>query len=226
MKSKKPLLLSAMVALACAACAAGPKVPLDVNEPDRQRATAPGLNEPDRLIRRDDMVKITLRRPGSTLGSLEGVRKNGEVATPDGASVRADGLTLAGFLKELRDMYGRVPGNENLKVEAFIWSSPYRVVRYNPDSTPPPAAGTNRPPATVYPRIFKAPLTIWEAIQLDGGIPRGVDPSRVRVLKRDLARKTLDCSGPEGRPDGRTPVESGDYLFLVPEGTPLSTIFD
>ena len=172
------------------------------------------------------MVKIVLRRPGSTLGSLEGVGKDGNVATPDGARVTADGLTLGAFRESLREMYRRVPGNEELTVEAWIWSSPYRVVRYKPEENSPVATGTNRPPATVFPRIFRAPFTVWEAIQLDGGVPPGVDSSKIRILKRDLARRTLDCSGKSGEPGGQIPVESGDYLFLVPEGTPLSGIFD
>lgn len=226
MKSKKPLLVSALAALVAAGCAGGHREPVGLFEPDRQQASAPGLVESGRIIHRDDMVKIVLRRPGSTLGSLEGIGKDGNVATPDGARVSADGLTLGAFRESLREMYHRVPGNEELAIEAWIWSSPYRVVRYPPEGASPLGTGTNRPPATVFSRIFRAPLTVWEAIQLDGGVPPGVDSSKIRVLKRDLARRTLDCSGKHGEPGGGTPMESGDSLFLVPEGTPLSGIFD
>jgi hypothetical protein len=225
-KSKKLLPVFVLAALVAAGCAGKSKESLGLFEPDRQQASAPGLTEPGRIIRRDDMVKIVLRRPGSTLGSLEGVGKDGNVATPDGARMIADGLTLGAFRESLREMYLRVLGNEELVVEAWIWSSPYRVVRYKSEEKSPVAMGTNRPPATVFPRIFRAPLTVWEAIQLDGGVPPGVDSSKIRILKRDLGRRTLDCSGKSGEPGGQTPVESGDYLFLVPEGTPLSGIFD
>jgi len=201
---------------------------------DQQQATVPGLIEPDRVIHKNDVVKITLRMPGRSVGSLEAVQKDGDVATPDGSFVKADGLSLLAFRTNLAAVYAGIIGYENVRIEAYIYSSPYRVMGYHfPQTAPVPAdhalaqsVATNLPPPTIYPRIFKSPLTIWQAIQLEGGIPKGVNSTRVRILKRDLQRKTLDCSGKDGMPDGNRPVESGDNIFLVPDGVPILDIFD
>ncbi len=193
--------------------------------PDRPLST--GFTEPERVIHKGDMVKITLRMPNRAIGSLEPVQKNGEVATPDGSFVKAEGITLHALTTNLAAMYAPIPTYQNLKIETLIWSSPYKVIRYQTD---PPLAisqtSTNNPPPTLFPRVFRSTLTLWEAIQLEGGIPRGVRPDQVHVLKRDLTRKSYNCSGAGGIPDGTNIVETGDCLFLVPEGTPLSGIFD
>lgn len=89
-----------------------------------------------------------------------------------------------------------------------------------PETKPNPNA------ATLYPRNFSAPMTIWEAIQKEGGLPDGVEPSKIHVLRRNLNRLTFDCSGPDGSPDGRRLVESGDVIFLVPPDAPLHGIFE
>jgi hypothetical protein len=223
-KSKIPLLALVLAPSLLAGCAAFRENARPAGKPDAAQGAA--LTEPDRVIHRGDLVKVVLRRPDATVGSLEEVGKDGMVATPDGARVPADGMTLGAFRRSLDEMYRRVPGNEGLGIEAFVASSPYKVIRYREGGGGEPSAGAKPRPATVYPRAFKAPLTVWEAIRLEGGLPPGVDATKVRVLKRDLIRRTLDCSGKDGAPDGGTPVESGDCLFLVPDGTPLAGIFD
>lgn len=217
------------------------------------------LSEPDRVIHAGDMLRMDVTVPGRKNGSLEQVQKSGDVATPDGSFIKADGVTLAQFRIDLLKIYQNIPGYEKVEAAAYIDSSPYKVVRYNPNrhaanaaepekkkkswdrdfwadfndrSKPEPkpeaaAPATVEPPAaTLYPRNFSSPITLWEAIEKEGGMPKGVERNQVHVLRRDLDRLTFDCSGPYGRPDGARPVESGDVIFLVPEGTPLHGIFE
>ncbi len=240
-----PLLAVVLVLTGCAsgtrppnAHSASAKAPGTSGSHPPPTATSPGLTEPTRTIHQGDMVRITLRFPDRTLGSLEAVQKNGDVATPEGSFVKADGISLLGFRTNLAAMYATITGYEGVNIDASIASSPYRVIKYSPNhplparyssstSTNAPASvSTNLPPATVLPRIFTAPLTLWEAIGLEGGVPQGVNPAKIHVLKKNLGRKAFDCSGPGGRPDGGAPVENGDSIFLVPEGTPLSSIFE
>ncbi len=198
-----------------------------------QTNTVSRLSEPDRVIHVGDMIKITLRQPDRAIGSLEAVQKIGDVATPDGSYVKADGLTLLGLRTNLANMYRGIIGYEEVKIEASIHSSPYKIVKYDPKKAAAathvvtqsemPASG---PPATLYPRIFKEPITLWQAIELEGGLPKDVNPRHINILKRDLKRSTFDCSGKDGAPDGKQILESGDYIFLVPESTPLSGIFE
>ena len=186
------------------------------------------------MIHSGDLMKITLKVPGRTLGSLEKVEKAGDVATPDGSFVKANGLTLAAFRTSLANLYADIPGYEEVRIEVCITSSPYSVIKYDPDrKTSVSISSTNTSGSvnakiapTIYPRNFETPITIWQAIQLEGGIPHEVDPHRIQVLKSNVDRKTFDCSGKEGLPDGTTAIESGDYLFLVPPETPISKIFD
>ncbi len=198
------------------------------------------LDEPERVIHCGDLIKITIKFPGRALGSLEAVQKDGDVATPEGSFIKANGLSLASFRADLIALYASVPSYEEVLIEASIASSPYSVVQFNPSRSSLPrdknattsanksSVSEKSAPAapTIYSRNFKTPLTVWRAIQIEGGIPTGVDPRQIRVLKRSLARKTLDCGGKNGMPDGDTPIESGDYLFLVPDDVPVSKIFD
>ena len=190
------------------------------------------LSERDRVIHTGDLVRITLRQPLRAIGSLEAVEKSGDVATPDGSFVKADGLTLLGLQTNLVAMYRGIIGYEEVQVETSIYCSPYKIVKYDAFKA---AAATNRvnqsegpkgPPATLYPRIFKEPMTLWQAIELEGGFPKDVNPKKINILRRNLERTTYDCSGKDGAPDGKKIIESGDYLFLVPEDTPLSGIFE
>lgn len=200
----------------------------------------PLMNESNRVIRCGDVLRTTLRLPGRTLGSLEVVQKDGNVVTAEGSFVEAADLTLAAFRKNLAAMYGEVSTYTNAQVEAYIYSSPYRVVRYAPDPPRQPrkdvahdaSGNTNlvskadlaRP--VIFSRVFKTPITVWLAIQFEGGIPPKVNPARIRILKFDLRRKTLNCGGAEGTPDGNEPVESGDCIFLIPGDDPAAQIFE
>jgi len=217
------------------------------------------LSEPTRTIYAGDMLRMDVSVPGRKYGALEQVQKSGDVATPDGSFIRADGVSLGQFRTDLLKIYQNIPGYEKVEATAFIDSSPYKVVRYNPNrhsagatepekkkkswdkdfwadfnnrSKPEPKpeaaapANAEPPAATLYPRNFSSPITLWEAIEKEGGMPVGVERNQIHVLRRDLERLTFDCSGPFGRPDGARPVESGDVIFLVPEGTPLHGIFE
>jgi hypothetical protein len=170
------------------------------------------------------MLKITFMFPGKTLHSLEPVQKHGDVAAPDGNFVKAAGCSLLSFRTNLAAVYQGIAGYEELRQEAFIYSSPYRVIRYA--SKVLDLNFTNVPPPTIFPRIFRTPLTVWKSIELEGGVPDGVDASQIRVLKHNLERRVLDCSHANGSPDGSQHVESGDYIFLVPEKTPVNDIFE
>lgn len=186
------------------------------------------MSEPDRVMRVGDLVQITMKLPDRSFTSREPIQKGGEVATPDGSFLSAKGITIGSFTTNLLQHYSKLRGYEEAKVIVVIYSSPYKVVRYvESASKQPSVTSTNsvRPP-TVLPRIFKNSMTLWEAIQEEGGLPRDVYPKRIKVLKQDLTRKSYDCSGPKGEPDGQTPVESGDYIFLVPEDAPVSQIFE
>jgi hypothetical protein len=182
------------------------------------------LNQTNRIIRIGDVIKITLQLPGRTLGSLEPVQKEGgDVATPEGSFLKALGLSLADFRTELNEHYKSIPGYEEAKASALIYSSPYRIIKHFANDKGSHSS-TNAP--GIYRRCFKQDLTVWQAIQQEGGVPENVDRHKINILKRDLSRKTLDCSGKNGNPDGSLLIESGDYIFLVPEGTSVSKIFD
>ena len=217
------------------------------------------MNDPNTTIHVGDTLRMDVAVPSRKFGALETVQRDGQVATPDGSFIRADGVSLAQFRTDLLNLYGNIPGYEKVLVSATIDSSPYKVVRYNPnrgatapgeepkrkrswdkdfwadfnENTKPaqkPAATQPAKPnanaATLYPRNFNSPTRLWEAILKEGGIPDGVDPKHVHVLRRDLDRITFDCSEPGGLPDGGKLVESGDVIFLVPPGTPLQGIFE
>jgi hypothetical protein len=206
-------------------------------KPPEKKTEAPAgkpLDEPGRIIRRNDTVRITLTFPDRKIGSLAKVEESGEVTTPEGSTVKAANLSLATFRVSLVAAYRQVPGYEDVQVEALIASSPYSVVKMPPppeENQKPVAEVKTAPPAKprvplVYPRKFQNPMTVWQAIQQEGGVPSGIDARKIRVLKGNLARKTLDCSGKDGQPDGATPVESGDYIFLVTDEVAVSKIFD
>ena len=218
------------------------------------------MTDPNTTIHIGDTLRMSVAVPGRKNGALETVQKNGDVATPDGSFIRADGVTLGQFRTDLLNLYGNISGYEQVQVEACIDSSPYKVVRYNPNravetsgeetkkkkswdkedfwgdfsqkTKPQPKAQATEPgksatpAATLYPRNFNAPLTLWEAIRKEGGMPEGVDPKQVHILRRDLERLSFDCSGPGGTPDGAKLIESGDVIFLVPPGAPLHGIFE
>lgn len=196
--------------------------------------TVSRLSEPDRVIHKGDMLRIRVSQPARdgqfarTHGSLPVVEKNGDVATPEGSFVKAAGLTLLGLRTNLVAMYAGVRGYEGAKVEVEISSCPYKVIRYDPKKVA--AAGTNAPPATILPRNFRAPLTVWQAIQEEGGLPVGVEAKRVCVMRDDdlgkAERTILDCSGKDGAPDGGRMMESGDFLFLIPGNSPLGSMIE
>jgi hypothetical protein len=183
------------------------------------------LDEPERVIHSGDLMRLTLRLPGKSFGALNKVEKNGEVATPDGSFIKADKLDLETFRSNFVNLYKGIHGYEEVQIEAYISSSPFTVIKY-PNRKAPDLTSTNLPPPTVYPRNFKVPTTIWTVIQDEGGVPPGVSASKIQLLKRDLSRKTFDCHESNGNPDGKTLIESGDYLFLVPEKAPVSQIFE
>lgn len=184
----------------------------------------PHLDEPDRIIHTDDLMRLTIRFPDHAMGVLEKVQKNGEVATPDGSMIKAAGLKLKEFRSDFLKLYADLPTYEGVKVEAYISSSPYAVIKL-PEPTQEDVSKKARVPR-VFRKIFQKPTTLWDAIQEQGGIPPEVDPSKIRILKRGLVRKTFDCHLQGGLPDGKTLVESGDYIFLVPADVPVSQIFD
>jgi hypothetical protein len=193
------------------------------------------LEEPGRIIRPGDLMRTTLKLPGRKFGSLEKVERNGEVATPDGSFIKADGLTLAEFRKNLLNLYEKTYEPGTVEVEAFIYSSPYHIITV-PKITKPTAKGDEteeevpqkqkKPVPAVLPRSFKTPLTLWQAIKIEGGIPKGVDPKRIKVLRRDLKREVFDGSTGADSELGRNFLNSGDYIFLVPPDVPVSQVFD
>jgi hypothetical protein len=186
------------------------------------------MAEPDRVIRVGDLVQITMKLPDRSFTTREPVQKGGEVATPEGSFLPAKGINIGNFTTNLLQHYSKLRGYEEAQVRVVISSSPYKVVRYIESSskqTSVTSTNSVKPP-TVLPRIFKKSMTLWEAVQEEGGLPKDVNPKRIMVLKQDLNRKSHDCSGPKGEPDGKTPVESGDYIFLVPEDAPVSQIFE
>jgi hypothetical protein len=217
------------------------------------------MNDPNTTLQPGDTIRMEVIVPGRKNAVLETVQKNGDVATPDGSFIRAGGVSLAQFRLDLLNLYGAIPGYEQVQVDAYIDSSPYKVVRYNPNRGAPAAADEKKKPrswdkdfwadfsektkpapkpatnpkpapdanaATLYPRNFSAPMTLWEVVLKEGGLPEGVDPKKINVLRRNLERLTLDCSGADGSPDGRRRVESGDVIFLVPPDAPLHGIFE
>lgn len=196
------------------------------------------LDEPGRMIHTGDLMKITIRLPDHTLGSLEPVADDGDVPTPEGSFVKAAGMTLGSFRKNLTSFYATIPGYEKVQFEAYIFSSPYAIILPSaPMASSPgfqgmdypanaPVAAPKEKPPIIYRRIFEAPLTVWQAIKLEGGIPPKVDPRHIRILKGNLERKTLDCSGPNGAPDGNTAVETNDSIFVVSDDVPVSKIFE
>jgi hypothetical protein len=189
------------------------------------------LDEPERVIHSGDLLRLTLRIPaqegqsGQSWGALNKVEKNGEVATPDGSFIKADGLALGTFRTNFANLYKPIPSYRDAQVDAYISSSPFGVVKYPKDKMPN-LTSTNIPPPTIYPRNFRAPYTVWNAIQDEGGIPKEVDASKICILKRNLERKILDCHQTDGKPDGGIFIESGDYLFLVPAQAPVTHLFD
>src|SRR6185295_14701542 len=58
--------------------------------------------------------------------------------------------------------------------------------RTKPQSKPVAATPANPDAATLFPRNFNSPMTLWEAIRKEGGVPEGVDPKKIHVLRRDL----------------------------------------
>jgi len=255
---KKEIQLLAAALLLMASCASPAKQ--TASEPSDRREPGGGMNDPNTTLHVGDTLRMEVAVPGRKQGALETVQKSGDVATPDGSFVRADGISLGQFRTDLLNLYGNIPGYEEVQVSAHIESSPYRVVRYHPnrgapaaDEEPkrkkswdqdfwadfgertkpapkpvdaPRAAGTNAPAATLYPRNFSAPMTLWEAILKEGGVPAQVNPKQIHLLRRNLDRLSFDCSGPGGQPDGSRLIQSGDVIFLVPAGTPLHGIFE
>jgi hypothetical protein len=189
------------------------------------KTSEPQLDEATRIIRAGDLMRLTLKLPGRSTAVLNKVEKAGDVATPDGSFIKADGLTLETFRTNFAKLYEGIHGYEEAKIEAFISSSPYTVIKY-PTGKMPDLTSTNIPPPTVYPRNFKTPTSIWKAIQDEGGIPKQINSAKIAILRKNLERKNLDCHGTDGSPDGVTALESGDYLFLIPEKVPVSRIFE
>jgi hypothetical protein len=184
--------------------------------------------EPDRVMRVGDLVQIKLKLPDRSFTTREPIQKTGEVPTPEGSFLPASGFSIGLFTTNLIQHYSKLRGYESAEVAVVIYSSPYKVVRYvESTSKPSNVTSTNSvKPPTLLPRSFKKPITLWEAIQEEGGFPQNINSRKVKVLKQDLSRKTYDCSGPKGEPDGKIQVESGDYIFLVPEDAPISQIFE
>ncbi|MBV9464426.1 MAG: hypothetical protein JO317_09375, partial [Verrucomicrobiae bacterium] len=65
-------------------------------------------------------------------------------------------------------------------------------------------------PALLLKRTFKAPISVWQAIRQEGGIPADVNPAKIHLLRDGTEQMNLDCSGKDGAPDGDKPVMSGD----------------